>query len=263
MRNPAVWMILWASLCLLIVSCSPEEIDFKLTEEARAIPTTHPLFASPEATVDGEVENRTLVTETPRIIPTINPVAPLTAPDLVDRTQIINLPIFADTLEPNWALLEYPGMEVDLADEKVVHNGRMAVSMTPVDDFSRLFFVVDVNTEREYLRDEVLGLSFWLNGDNTRIELENLAVTVVGSNISPFWIGGDDSVVNETPVLPLFSETRLYDLNLNRSIPPYTWVEVQVWLDDLLFDPDYKYVTGFYIQNDKGFFKQCMWMMYP
>ena len=52
---------------------------------------------------------------------------------------------------------------------------------------------------------------------------------------------------------PTFSETRLYFLGINRDIPPETWVNVEVWLDDLQYDPIYEYVTGFYIKNDEGF----------
>ena len=34
---------------------------------------------------------------------------------------------------------------------------------------------------------------------------------------------------------------------------PDTWVELVVWLDDLPYDPDYTYVTGLYLKNDKVF----------
>ena len=51
-----------------------------------------------------------------------------------------------------------------------------------------------------------------------------------------------------------FSETRLYFLDIKHTIPPDTWVEVVVWLDQLIYDPPYKYVTGVYIKNDQGFF---------
>jgi hypothetical protein len=66
-------------------------------------------------------------------------------------------------------------------------------------------------------------------------------------------VAGDDSV--PSPVLgePAFSETRLYYLDINRTIPPDTWVLIEMWLDELAYEPDYEYVTGFYIKNNEGF----------
>jgi hypothetical protein len=106
------------------------------------------------------------------------------------------------------------------------------------------------------LREDVLGFSFWLYGNDDWIDREDLLVTVVGSNESPYWIPDDQSVENIYE--PLFSETRLYYLGINDDIPPKTWVQVYIWLDDLLFDPDYEYVTGIYIKNDEQFFETAL-----
>ena len=45
----------------------------------------------------------------------------------------------------------------------------------------------------------------------------------------------------------------------NDAIPPDTWVQVEVWLDELLFDPEYKYVTGIYIKNGEDF-RDTIWI---
>ena len=50
-----------------------------------------------------------------------------------------------------------------------------------------------------------------------------------------------------------FSESRLDELGLMRPLPPNTWVELDINLDSLIYDPDYKYVTAFYIKTDIGF----------
>ena len=42
-------------------------------------------------------------------------------------------------------------------------------------------------------------------------------------------------------------------MHIKRAIPPNNWVEVVVWLDDRIYDPDYTNVTGMYIKNDQGF----------
>jgi hypothetical protein len=82
----------------------------------------------------------------------------------------------------------------------------------------------------------------------------DLAVTVLGSNEYPYWVDGDNSVQNE--ISPVFSETRLSFLDVNRSIPPDTWVQVDVPIHKLIYDPDYTYVVGFYIKNDEGFISE-------
>jgi hypothetical protein len=69
-------------------------------------------------------------------------------------------------------------------------------------------------------------------------------VTIVGNDAQPFWTAPTDED-NAS-----FSETRLYYLGVNRSIPPHTWVNIVVWLDKLLYDPSYTFVTGIVIKND-------------
>jgi len=105
----------------------------------------------------------------------------------------------------------------------------------------------------------VLGVSFWLNSGDAPVRPDDLAVTVVGSDAFPFWIAGDDSVAINNPAaneeLPTFSETRLSFLHVDRTLPPQTWIKIEVWLDELLYDPDYTYVTGFYVKNDASFFQ--------
>ncbi len=109
-----------------------------------------------------------------------------------------------------------------------------------------------------YSRNEILGVSFWLSGGANAVDPGDLAITVVGSNAYPYWVAGDTSVQQAagipdsaiTDEFPLFSETRLYFLDIKRTIPPDMWVEVVLWLDEREFDPDYRYITGIYIKND-------------
>ena len=126
----------------------------------------------------------------------------------------------------------------------------------PTNDFGRIFLTVQKDARKSYPRDRILGIRFWLSGGENTIGTGDLAVTVTGSNQYTYWVVDDTSVKVDTPVTaisPLFPETRLYFLHINRSIPPNTWAEVIIWLDDLVDDPHYSYVTGMYIKNDKGF----------
>jgi hypothetical protein len=82
-------------------------------------------------------------------------------------------------------------------------------------------------------------------------------VTVLGSNSYTYWVEDDISV--KSIYEPVFSETRLYYLGVNRTIPPNTWVKVELWLDERIYDPDYRYVTGFYIKNEASLNKRSIW----
>ena len=111
-------------------------------------------------------------------------------------------------------------------------------------------FGVREDSTEAFPNSQVISLSFWLASDEL-ITLDDLSVTLFGSNDFPYWVAGDESVYidGEFP----FSETRLYFLGLNHSIPAKTWVEVVVILRDLIYDPDYEYLTGFYLKNDAGY----------
>ncbi len=253
MRNCPI-LILWIGLLGLFVSCAPPANNSGSAGGTGLAPTVNPFFAQPEAFATSLVEENSVDVATPGARPLSIPTAAIPTRDLA-ASQSTNIHLYTDTLDSNWRVLESPDIAVDFTNTNVVHNGRNAIAMTPSDDFSALYFVVDENAKQEYLRDKVLGLSFWISGGEALIDLEDMAVTVVGSNASPHWVEGDSSVGISTEELPLFSETRLYDLNLNHAIPSNTWVEVQVLLDELLFDPDYTYVTGFYFKNDEGFYQ--------
>ena len=130
------------------------------------------------------------------------------------------------------------------------------MAVTPTKDKGSIFFTVSPTATDGYLRNRVSGVRFRLSGGPKPISNDALAVTVVGINRYPYWVANDRSLmISPTMTLesPLFSETRLYFWGINRTIPPNTWVEIDLWLDDLLYDPNYRYITGIYIKNDVGF----------
>jgi len=140
----------------------------------------------------------------------------------------------------------------------VLHGGKKAIMVTPTDDFGLFFLTVRKDALKIYPRNRILGISFWLNGGENSIATSDLAVTVTGSNQYAYWVADDTSVKVDRPLTadaPLFAETRLYFLHINHSIPPNTWVEIILWLDDQIYDPDYTNLTGIYVKNDKGFLK--------
>jgi hypothetical protein len=168
-------------------------------------------------------------------------------------SKVITNSVFSDQLSSNWDLIADPGMQVDPQNTTHVHSGNVSVAMSPQKDFSKLSFLVNQKSVIVYPRDQVTSINFWLNSGNDTVILSDLIVKVLGSNTTPYWTANDTSVPLDNDIF--LQETRLYFLGLNKSIPADTWVEVTVNLDNLTHDPNYKYVTGFYIKNDAGFLR--------
>lgn len=176
------------------------------------------------------------------LTPTRTPLPEQAEADIVEET------IYADQLNSRWEIVEGMGMEITPAEAEMA-RGQMALEVKPLQGFGKLVFAVKEDSS-PYLRSNVLGFSFWLYSSDY-IDVEDLAVSIQGSDLLSYWDANDQFLaVNGEP---LFSETRLYFLGLNRSIPPDTWTQIEIWLDDLLYDPDYEYVTGLYIKNDTGY----------
>lgn len=217
-------------------------------------PTIHPFFQQkevvsvppepvqpnetmpPSPTTEGTPESPTA---TAVFLPTLSP------PNIITKT------VYGDALDDNWQLRNIEGIESNFSETDIVHNGRFSIAMRPVADFKPFYFIVKETATETYPASQVLGLNFWLHGGDEYIELSDFAVTVIGSNDYPYWVEGDRSVYTDD-VFP-FSETALYWLDFNDAIPPNSWVEVTLWLDEREFDPIYEYVTGFYLKNDEGF----------
>jgi hypothetical protein len=187
---------------------------------------------------------------------TISPPTPRAPAPTRTADQVAAISLYDDTLNADWSAERSRKVKYDVASTAVVHGGKKAIMVTPTDDFGQFFLTVRKDAREIYPHDRILGISFWLNGGTSSIATSDLAVTVTGSNQYAYWVEDDTSVKVDTPVTadaPLFPETRLYYLHINHSIPPNTWVEVILWLDDQVYDPDYVNITGMYIKNDQGF----------
>jgi len=225
-----------------------------------AKPTVAPLFRAPTAVVatptlgPDQMPTRTL-RPTPQA-----PAAPTALPNLL-RPAYPELVIYGDELNNNWSIEQSQDTGVNLWDNTLWFqrfeptqertSGASTIAVSPQADCGTLFFTVRPESTEIYEREKVLGVSFWLNSGSNGIASDALAVAMAGSNDLPYWSPTDRSVFGEEA--GKFSETRLYFLEINRMIPANTWINLVVWLDDLEFDPPYRYVTGFYIKNDIGF----------
>jgi hypothetical protein len=225
------------------------------SQTAPAVPSRAPTLPPPlvEVLVQGPTPPPPAATGGPGADGPSDPAATPVRPG-----ELITATVFAEQLNEDWTLFNSYGMAFEeiISPPSAIHSGGRALRVTPEEDFGELFFTLKQSAAEEYPRDEVLALRFWLYSAEDFEDLEDLAVTVIGSNDYPYWVEGDESVTSD--LVPVFSETRLYFLDFNEAIPPSTWAEVTLWLDDLVFDPDYAYVTGFYLKNDKGFLQDIV-----
>lgn len=160
--------------------------------------------------------------------------------------------IFGEALNPNWTLAESWDVRYDMTSTDYSHSGEFAISVTPNEAFGSIFFAVDPNTEQDYFYTDILGVSFWINPGEQDLALEDMAIAVLGSNDYPYWRSDDNSVEGSSGE-DGFSETRLYFLEFNRALPAGEWSEVIVWLDNLIYDPTTRYLTGFYIKTGEAY----------
>lgn len=249
-----------------IAACtSPTEVE-PANHTRIAPPTQHPLFAiATEDTREGEATRdlfgappiatlplspsvtNTPLTDTPSV--TITPITAVSA--LVTTT----VTIYDETLNSAWTLNNSQDHDYSIFNTDFPHNGRNNMSITPLAEYGEIGFTVRPESSRNYPRANVLGVRFWLNSGAEFMENDDLLVSISGSDTLPYYDPDDDSVEPIVNDGPTFSETRLYFLNVNGDIPAGTWIRVDVWLDDLQYDPIYEYITGIWIINDEDFFQ--------
>jgi hypothetical protein len=252
---------------LLIVSCQPGSSLTPVQGTLQPSPTINSFFSKngdPNQTgVNGtnnaqfgptvagvfDIESTPTPIQTSTSIPTIAVSGSTQSAQLSYTIKVI----YDDSTDPDWQILDTTGMGFLESTGPFVFQGDKSLAVTPKKDNGTLFFAVKPQNQTIFPRQRVLGLSFWINGGENSIQISDLAVAIVGSNNLSYYMPDDHSAYVTSD--PPFSETRLYYLGFNRAIPPKTWVKVQVWLADLLYDPIYKYVTGFYLKNDKGFYQ--------
>jgi hypothetical protein len=206
-----------------------------------ATPTTHPFFSGQDqATVGSPRSGETSPGATPQ------PTRP------TDKN--VRFVVYNELLNSNWTLDNSYGMAFQLGDETVAHRGDNSIAVSPRENYGALFFTVREDAKIQFPRERVLAISFWLYSGDDVIEIDDLLVQVQGSNENPYWTEDDNSAGGSREDA-FFSATRLYYLGITNTIPPETWVKVELWLDNQVFDSDYKYLTGFAVFNDEMFLR--------
>jgi hypothetical protein len=270
--------ILLALICMILSGCSGFN-TLQPTDSHQPMPTIHQLFSNEMNIETSAVIERTKASGAPTVASVFGQFKPaplvtrayvtpvgkeslsntltvesagssLTLTALPAKDPYQDIPVYDDQLSLDWSIQPLVGMAVNFSDTSHAHSGKHAIAITPLHDFENFYLTVNPNAKQIYSRDQIVGLSFWLNSGSETLNIGDLAVSVIGSNAYPYWVSGDDSVFKDSQYT--FSETKLYDLQINHPIPPETWVEVIIYPDKLIYDPAYQYITGFYIKNNEG-----------
>jgi hypothetical protein len=199
--------------------------------------------------------------------PTRTPI-PTPIPTL--RTQMTEV-IYFDGLSADWDIQSTGAFTTGYT--AATASGSASIIFTPTLGARVLLFTIKESAERTYTHDDILGITFQMTSPDSNIGLEDVAVTIIGSNRYPYWVAGDDSVQNvASPNLPSrlkddpisnayadhFPESAIQYLHVARAIPQNSWVPVTNYLPERIFAPDYEYVTGFYIKVDEFFLKRIL-----
>jgi len=210
------------------------------------VPTLAPIFQS---NVNGVVAT---ATPTAQALVTRAPTATSAVPTPTYREVLV----YDEQLAAGWTTVH--SENVILEPESTVHwfehldrtyeiySGAISLLITPDEGWGTVRFTLEPDAPVSYTRDQVEGVSFWLNSNNSYMSNDALVVTVVGSNKNQHWEADDISALTEVGYFP---EIPLYDLAINDAIPPNTWVRVVLSMDKLLFGPEFEHVTGIIIKT--------------
>lgn len=216
-------------------------------------PTTHSLFIKADTyqPIPANIEQNDPVEDekpvipnpttlaSPTVKPSITPAATAT-PRIVQREIIL----YDEEVKENWGL-STKGMTYLVNSPDFAFSGNGAIAFTPSKPEGMLYFALQSNTDEVYRREDVIGFSFHLHSGRNGLELDDMAFSAIGSNEVTYFIEGDNSAVEKTA----YQNTYLRWLGFNEAIPRNTWIEVDIILNKMQFDPIYEYVTGFYITN--------------
>ena len=242
----------------MVMGCTARTNQGSVSENIDTLPTVNSMFSSVlEKRKPEEVGNVDLsltgdsLSESPSSQATITLLPTLTlVPPIETRIETI----YDENLNANWTLDNTREVIYDLRDDTFSYEGDYSLAFTPKVAYADLAFTVNEDADGIYLRDDVLAVRFWLYSGDDYIETDDLAAYAVGSNEYPYWVFDDDSVTVDDG-LSLYPPARLYFLDVEEDIPPDTWLQIEFWLDEQVYDPEYEYVTGFFLKNDEDFFR--------
>lgn len=250
-QRAARLVALLLGVALLVCGCGSSQPGGSSGPAAPAAPTISAIFGEQPTMLPEPTRDATYVPIVPTPDATVVAQATITA---LGADQLKEVVVYDDSLSPDWSLDHSFQTTIDLRSRGFTHQGHYAIKAQPQATTGILYFTLKRTAGATFRRSQVQGLRLYLSGGTEPIDNEGLTVAVIGSNAYPYWVEGDNSVKFDGRVTdgqPLFSETRLSFLGINTAIPRKTYAEVTVWLDSLLYDPTYTFVTGFYLKTDR------------
>lgn len=263
-------------LCfLLLMGCSKGNIKTAVNLSPPSVATINPIFLPlptstpqptplPTSTDLPLVATLALVTETPEAVqanvtPADQPTAQIsitaTSGPTATRPTIVLNSIYDEKLSANWAVKSSPGLSYVIDNTLLSHDGKKSIAVNFKKDGEYIDFQVQKTSTAKYLRQRTYGVSFWLYSGDSILAIDDLGIGIWGGNQQSYWVANDTTL--DTNVFdPVFNQDNLYLLGLNRAVPPKTWVEIVIPMDDLKYRTNYQYVTGIRLRNNAGFHQQ-------
>jgi hypothetical protein len=242
------------SLALLLVTLSITGCGKQPNTLPQAAPTISSMFGAEPTIRPVPTPNSSDNSAIPQPLANATVIAQATITAL-GEDKLVAVPVYDDALSAGWSVKNSFQTTLDLRSQDAIYQGRFAIKVQPQITTGIIYFTLDKTATKYFARNKVQALRFYISGGTDPLDKNAIAVAIVGSNAHPYWVDNDTSVQIDgrvTDNLPVFSETRLSFLGINRSIPPKTYVKVTIWLNDLIYDPFYNYVTGFYLKTDKA-----------
>ncbi|MEM8856928.1 MAG: hypothetical protein AAGD96_01320 [Chloroflexota bacterium] len=197
--------------------------------EYLGIPTIAPEFGTPTP--------RPTFTRLPTLTPPINPTA-------TREVALKSIVVFDDGFRNGWGV-ETDDLFAELVEENR-YDGTQSLKVTPRLANSRIYIVANSDISTPVRREDIILVSFYLNGGPIPISFDDITVTAQGSNTNPYWLEDDRSAF--TSAGATFQETQLAFLGIS-VIPEDTWARVEFSPLDQEFDPVYRNFTGIYLTN--------------
>ncbi|MFK7804091.1 MAG: hypothetical protein AB8G95_20830 [Anaerolineae bacterium] len=209
-------------LALLITACEEDNLN-------SGIPTIAPEYLDPTPMAT--------FTRLPTLTPITNPTATRELP-------LKTIVIFDDGFKNGWEMVP-EDVFAEFTNE-LVYDGENSIKVSPRLDGSSIYIVVGPDSRVPIRREDIINISFYLNGASAPISFDEMTITAQGSNVSTSWNKNDRSAITSSDAV--FQRTQLAFLGVS-SIPADTWGRVEFSVQDQLFDPLYENLTGFYLSS--------------
>jgi hypothetical protein len=256
-RFPTFLLFCTLAIAFLLMGCARKQVPTVVEGAAGSyvVPTVASAFEiqptiPPRSTPPSSIDPSVFIAPTPNS----TMISQVTAAAL-NEDKLKEVVVYDDSLRSDWSISHSFESDIDTFSKKYVYQGAYSIQVRPKFTTGTLYFTLNQTAGEPILRSRVQAIRLYLSGGDLPVNNDAIAMAVTGSNQYPYWVENDRSVKLDGRVTdnqPLFSETRLYYLDINAAIPAKTFIKVTNWLDSRTYDPSYTYLTGFYLKTDRA-----------